>query len=112
MRLVLPVVIVVGDDLRDAAISAGLGGQVTVPGLDVAPAAPQELLAAGEEFAARGHAGRGADEVIVKDGGPFSEAAEVGRLHVAVLVGLQGVKVQTVDEHVDDVHDGTPRVGH
>ena len=30
--------------------------------------------------------------MVVEDGGPVGEAAEVGRLHVGVLVGLQGVE--------------------
>jgi len=77
-----------------------------VEGFQRSPAAMEEVVAAGVEFASGGHAGQAAGVGILKLHGAGGEALEIGRVHpVAAVVG-KVMPVQGVEHHHDRFQSG------
>ena len=99
------VVAVVGCDVAEVAVRAQAGGQRHVEGLDGTPGALKEVIAAGEDVAAGGHARRRADPVVVEHAGLVREGIEVGRLDIGRgVVARQDVAAQGIHEHENSSH--------
>jgi hypothetical protein len=101
------VVVVVGDQVgedRPGRHPAQLLGQHVVEGLQRAPAALQEVVAAGHELAPRRHAGQGADPVVVEDDRALGQPGDVGRVDPVVAVGLEVVLAQRVEDDEQGLH--------
>ena len=103
---VLPVVIVVGDEVGvDPVLLQDREGGV-VERLERAPGAVQEVVPAGVQLAPGGHARHGTDVVVVERDRAFAETHEVGRQGPVATVVRQHVPVQRVVHDHDGLHGG------
>jgi hypothetical protein len=105
---VLPVVVVVGDQVAvDAGLVEQLGTRV-VERLERAPAAMQEGQPPGLHVPPGRHAGQAADVVAVEGHGALGEAAEIGRLEAGAAIGTERQAVEGIEQHEDQLHSISP----
>ena len=104
---VLPVVVVVGHEVRVHALPVQDLGERVVERLERSPRAVQERQPAGVHVAPRGHARQAADVMVVERDAALREALEVGRLHGAAAVAFQRTPVERIEQHEDHFH-GAP----
>ena len=84
---------------------AQAGGQRRIEGLDGTPGTLEEVIAAGEDVAAGGHARRRADPVVVEHAGLTREGIEVGRLDIGRgVVARQDVSDRVLHERENGSH--------
>ena len=99
------VMAVVGGDVAEVAVRAQAGGQRHIEGLDGTPGTLEEVVTAGEDVAAGGHAWRRANPVVVEHTGLTREGIEVGRLDIGRgVVARQDVSAQGIHEHENGSH--------
>lgn len=101
---VLPVVLVVADEVGVDAVPLENLGHGVVERLQRTPAPVEEVVAPGVEFAAGRHAGHGARVAGVVGDRAFRQAAEVGGVGPVGAVRRQQVPVEAVEHHHDGLH--------
>ncbi len=101
---VLPVVLVVGGQMGVDAVVLQQFGHRVVERLQRAPAAVQEVVAAGVQLPAGRHAGHAPGVAVVEGDRALGEPGEVRRVDPVSAVGRQEPPVQRVEHDHDGLH--------
>ena len=101
---VLPVMRVIADQMRIHAVALENFGHGIVVGLDRAPAVVQEIVAAGMQLAARGHARKAARVAGFKLRRALREAGKVRRVRLGAAIRLEHMPVQGIVHHHYGAH--------
>ena len=95
----LPVVVVIADEVGVDAVVLEDFGHGVVEGFERAPTAVQEVVAPGVQFAAAGHARHAAHVAVGEGDGAFRQPLEVGRVDPIAAVGREHAAIEGVEHN-------------